>query len=209
MKPVQRIMIRTQIGGQTRAGRCPIEHPAQRHAVHDATVDAETHHAPGPVVDDEEYAVRVEDGRFAPKQIDTPQTIFRMTKNGQPRRPRRLWCRIVPSRKNPSHNILVNGDTDGERDLLGDPGTPPARIPLFHVDNGGDDVRARPLRSRLRRSIRREEPAILPPNQGAMQGQQRRRFEDNRGTDQPGRADQARAETSDDAVSGPEIRRSF
>ena len=69
-------MARTEIGGQNLPGRRTIEHPAQRHSVHDATVHADTHDAPCSMVDHDEHPVRVEDGRFAPKQIHTPQTVL-------------------------------------------------------------------------------------------------------------------------------------
>ena len=42
-----------------------------------------------------------------------------------------------------------------------------------------------------------------------MQAQQRGRFEDNRGTDQPARVDEDRTQTSDHAIRGTEIGRSF
>ena len=42
-----------------------------------------------------------------------------------------------------------------------------------------------------------------------MQAQQRGRFEDNRGTDQPARADEDRTQTSDHAIRGTEIGRPF
>src|SRR5689334_2450773 len=100
-------------------------------------MDAETHNAPCPVVDDDEHPLRVKD--------------------------RRVWCRIVPRRENASNDILVNGDPEGERDLLRDPRTSPARIPLLHVDHGGLDVLARSFGPRRRGSIRAEEPAILSP----------------------------------------------
>ena len=93
--------------------------------------------------------------------------------------------------------------------LLRDPWTPPARVPLFHIDDGGNDVLVWPLGARLHRSIRREKPAILPLNQRAMQVQQRRRFEDNRETDQPARADEERTQTGDHAIRGTEIGRPF
>src|SRR5690349_20357700 len=100
-----------------------------------------------------EHPVRLQNGRLAPKQIHTPQTIFRMTEHGQPRRPSGIWCRIVPSRENPSHDILIDGNTEGQRDLLRDPWRPPVRIPLFHVDHRGNDVLVRPFWPRLWRSI--------------------------------------------------------
>jgi hypothetical protein len=72
MKPVQGIMVRTEVGGQGLAARRAVEHPAERHPVHDATMHAEPYNTPRPVVDHNEHPVRVEDGRFAPKQIHTP-----------------------------------------------------------------------------------------------------------------------------------------
>src|SRR5689334_21472271 len=109
------------------------EHPAERHAVHDAAMYAETHDPPRPVVYHDEYPVRVEDGRFAPKQVHAPQTILRMPEDGQPRRPRGAWFGLVPSGENPSHHVSVDGNTEGERHLLRDPWTAPTRIPLFHL----------------------------------------------------------------------------
>jgi len=86
--------------------------------------------------------VCVEDGRFAPKEIKTPQTVLRVTQDREPGRPRRVWFRLVPSRENAAHHILVDGNTEGQGDLLGDPWTSPDRVPLFHVDDRGDDVLA-------------------------------------------------------------------
>ena len=42
-----------------------------------------------------------------------------------------------------------------------------------------------------------------------MQAQQRGRFEGNRGTDQPARADEDRTQTGDHAIRGTEIGRAF
>src|SRR5690348_14808104 len=92
---------------------------------------AETHNAPGPVIDHDEHRVRVEDGRFAPKQIHAPQAVFRLTEDTQPRRPRGARFRLIPGRENPSHDIPIDGNTEGQRDLLRDPRTAPARVPLF------------------------------------------------------------------------------
>ena len=39
-------MVRTEVGGRGLAARRAIEDPAQRHSVHDATMEAETHNAP-------------------------------------------------------------------------------------------------------------------------------------------------------------------
>ena len=123
MKPIQRIMVRTEVVGQRLAARRVIEHPAQHHPVHHTLVHAETHDAPCPVVHHDEHPVRVQHGRFAPKQIHTPQTVLRVTPDGQPGRPRRVWFRPVPNRENAAHHILVDGNPKGQSDLLRDPWT--------------------------------------------------------------------------------------
>jgi hypothetical protein len=65
-----------------------------------------------------------------------------VTKDREPGRPRRVWFRLVPSRENASHHILVDGNTEGQGDLLRDPWTSPDRVPLFHVDDRSDDLLA-------------------------------------------------------------------
>src|SRR5207244_4183509 len=101
----------------------------------------------------------------------TAPTLFwvgRDIGDGQPGRPRRVWFRLVPSRENASHHVLVDVNTEGQRDLLRDPWTSPDS--LFHVDDRGDDVRLVPW-ARLRRRFGREQPAILPLYQRSMKAQ--------------------------------------
>ena len=73
----------------------------------------------------------VQDGRFAPKQIKTPQTVLRVTKDREPGRPRRLWFRLVASSQNASHHILVYGKTEGQGDLWRDPWNPQLAFRCF------------------------------------------------------------------------------
>ena len=138
-------MVRAEVRRWRLLTSCSIEHLTQRRAVYDAAVHAKTHDAPRPLVRQDEDPVRVEDGRFASKQIKTPQAVLRVTKDREPGRPRRVRCRLVPSRENASHHILVDGNPEGQSDLLRDPWTSPARVPLFHVDDGGHDFLAGPL----------------------------------------------------------------
>ncbi len=92
---------------------------------------AETHDAPGPVIHHDEHPVRVEDGRFAPKQIHAPQAVFRMTEHSQPRRPRGAWFRLIPSRENPSHDIPIDGNTEGQVICCAIRGQPQLRFRRF------------------------------------------------------------------------------
>ncbi len=45
VKSIQRIMIRAEIFWRTLPANCALEHPAQRHSIHDAAVDAKTNDA--------------------------------------------------------------------------------------------------------------------------------------------------------------------
>src|SRR6267142_2500455 len=112
MELVQRIIVRAEVGRRRLASHCSIEHLAQSHAVYDAAVYPKTHDAARPLVHHDEHPVRAEDGRFAPKQIKTPQTVLRVTKDCEPGRPRRVWFRLVPSSQNASHHILADGNTE-------------------------------------------------------------------------------------------------
>ena len=139
VEPIQRIMIRAEIFRRGLASSRSIEHPAQPHAIHDAAMHAKAHDATRALVHHDEHPVCAQDGRFASKQIETPQTVLRVTEDREPGRPRRVWCRPVPNGENAPHHILVDGNAEGQGDLLSDPWTTPRRIPPFHVDDGGDD----------------------------------------------------------------------
>ena len=119
-------MVRTEVRWQGLAAGRVIERPTRRHPVHDATVHADTYDAPGPVVHHDEHPVRVKDGRFAPKQIHTPETVLRVTEGGQPGRSRGMWCRLLPSRQNASHHIPVDRNTESQGDLLREPADTPS-----------------------------------------------------------------------------------
>ncbi len=125
VESVQRIMVRAEVGRRRLATNRSIEHLAQRDAINDAAVHAEAHDAPRTLVHHHEHPVRVEDGRFAPKQIETPQTVLCVTKDREPGRPRRVWFRLVPSSQDASDHILVDGKTEGQGDLLSDPWAAP------------------------------------------------------------------------------------
>ena len=96
-------------------------------------------------------------------------------------------------------------DAEGQSDLLRDPGITPGRIPLFHVDGRGDDVLGGSLGTGLRRHRGREEPPIFPLCQRSMQVQERGGFEDDRGTDHPGRSHEKRTEADNHAIRHAEI----
>jgi hypothetical protein len=117
-----------------------VEHATQPDAIHRAAVYPNAQNATGALVHHHQHPVRDEDGRFPPKQIDPPQAVLRMPENREPGVARRVRLGRVPSGENAPHDILVHGDAEGQGDLLRDSRTTPCRIPLFHVDDGRDDL---------------------------------------------------------------------
>ena len=54
-------------------------------------------------------------------------------------------------REYPTHNIFVDVDAEGVRDLLGDAHAAETRIAPLHLDDGRDEFRGGPLGPGLRR----------------------------------------------------------
>jgi len=166
-------MVRTEIFRRGLASSRSIEHPAQSHAIHVAAMHAKAHDATCALVHHDEHPVRAQHGRLATKTVETPQTVLRVAEDGEPGRPGRVWCGPVPNGEDAAHDVLVDGNAEGQGDLLSDPGTTPGRIPLFHVDDRGDDFLGGSLWAGFRRHPGREEPPIFPLCQRAMKAQER------------------------------------
>src|SRR5882672_2184673 len=86
-EPIQRIMVRAEVCRRGVVASRPIEHPAQPDTIHNAAMHAKAHDTTCPLVHHHEHPVCAEDGRLASKQIETPQTVFRMTTDREPGRP--------------------------------------------------------------------------------------------------------------------------
>src|SRR5262245_12960976 len=120
------------------------------------------HDAARELVHHDEHPIGPQQCRFAAKQIETPQTVLRVTEHREPGRPRRVWLRLVPRGEDAPHHILVDGNIEGQGDLLRDSWTPPRWIPPCHVDDGGHHVAARPSRARLLPCCGGEQQAVFP-----------------------------------------------
>src|SRR5262245_62680645 len=103
----------------------------------------------------------LQDRRLAAKQVETPQTVLRVTEHREPGRPFCVWGRPIPRGENAPHDILVDGNIEGQGDLLCDSWTPPRRIPTFHVDDGGHHVAAGPPLAGLFPYRGREQQAVF------------------------------------------------
>ena len=118
-------MVRAEVLWWCLASRRSIEHPAQRHAIHDAAVHAKSDDSTRALVHHDENPDRPQYRGFASKQIETPQTVLRMTEKREPGRPIRVWVRLVPRGENAPNNVLVDGYAECQGNLLRDPWTKP------------------------------------------------------------------------------------
>ena len=90
-----------------------------------------------------------QDDRFNAEQIDTPDTIFRLSDKGQPGWTIAMRLGSSACGKYATHDILVDLDTKGMSDLVGDADTTELGIAVFHLDDGRDELLGRPFRARL------------------------------------------------------------
>jgi hypothetical protein len=61
-----------------------IKHSTQAHAIDHPAVHPKAHDTTRPLVHHDEHPVGTQDGRFASKEIETPQTVFRVTEDREP-----------------------------------------------------------------------------------------------------------------------------
>ena len=71
---------------------------------------AKAYDATRAVVHDDEHPMGAHDGRFASEQVETPQTVLRVTEDREPGRASGVRRPAVPSGENASHDILVDRD---------------------------------------------------------------------------------------------------
>src|SRR5262245_43107320 len=97
--------------------------------------------------------------------------------------------------QNSANDILIYRSSKCEIDLVGNARAAPGWIVPFHLDHDTNDVRIRPLWSRLSPPLWRKQQPILSLDQCTMEIQQSRRFERNRCTNQACRPDEQRTES--------------
>ena len=76
VEPIKWIMVGAEVLRQDGPANRPVEHPAQRHSIHDAAVDAKSNNAPRELIHHDENPMGSQRRRFAPEQIQTPEAIL-------------------------------------------------------------------------------------------------------------------------------------
>src|SRR6516165_1291581 len=115
---------------------------------------------------------RLQAQRFTAKQVRAPQTVLRLTEEGEPRRTTGSGFWPVMFSKNPAHHVLVDIHAESQSDLLGNARTTRARVTSFHFNDGIDQFFGRSLRTRPTSALRRKQRAVLSFRQQVVEMQQ-------------------------------------
>jgi len=126
-----------------------VEHPTKCDTIDRSRMDAEANDPARVLIHDDEDPVGPQRCRFAPEQIHTPEAVLHVAQEGQPGGIRGVLSRPRVIGKNPSNNVFVDFDVEGQRDLLRDSRTAPAGITLLHFHDRMDEFRARSFRAGL------------------------------------------------------------
>src|SRR5216684_3770840 len=171
----QRIMIGTEMSRCAPTMNGGVEHAAEVGAIDRTTVHADADEAPGELVHDHEHPVAPEHDGLASQEIHAPQAISRVSDERQPGGPGAARGGAIVFRQHAVYNVFVDVDPERVSDDARDPWTTEPRVARLQLDDGLDEGRARPLRSRLLRALaRREQSAVRATHQRLMKRQERR-----------------------------------
>ena len=88
LESIQRIVVGAKVlRHRSTASNGLIEHPAERETIDHSGMDAEADDPASILIHVDQDPVSPQRGRFAPEQIDTPETVLQMSNEGQPRGP--------------------------------------------------------------------------------------------------------------------------
>ena len=126
-----------------------------------------------------------------------------MADDRQPRRPGAaagfgggMCCQDAPD------DILIDLDTEGVGDLLGNPRAAETRIAPFQLDNGVDQFLRRSFGTRFGPVAGREKPMILALEQCRVESEQGGRPQDEGSPEQPPSAEKQRPQTEQQSIQG-------
>jgi hypothetical protein len=162
-------------------------------------MDAEPNDPAGILIHHDQDPVGPQRGRFAPEQIQTPETVFHVANEGQPRRAG-VVSRPITAGENPANNVFVDEDVKSQGHLLGNARTAPTGIALLHLEHSVDEFFAGPLWSGLTLALGLEELTIFSVPQSLVDAQKSRVFQYDRRTDQTGGANEESTQTGDEAI---------
>jgi hypothetical protein len=111
------------------------------------------------------------------------------------------------SGKDAAHDILVDLDSEGMSDLLGDPHVAETRIAPLHLDDGRDEFRGRTFGTGFAAMRRRgKEQAVFPIHRGSVELEECCRLDERVKLGNPARAYEQRGHSEHKAIAGRQIR---
>ena len=136
-KPIKGVMVGAEVlRHPALRSNGAVEHPAKCDTIDGSGMDAEPDDPAGVLIHDDQDPVGPQGGRFAPEQIDTPEAIFHMAQEGQPRWTAGVLFRPIVTGENPSNHVFVDWDVESQGDLLSNSRTAPGGIAQLHLDDG-------------------------------------------------------------------------
>ncbi len=135
MKPEERVVVGTETPGKWLAASGVVEHTADTDAVDMRRFNSESNDAPREDIHDDHHPEALQQDGLASKQIDAPQAVAGFSDGSEPRRTiaSGFWQRVV--RQNPAHDVLINFQPEGVRNLLGNARAAKARIEAFDLED--------------------------------------------------------------------------
>ena len=93
------------------------------------------------LIHDHQDPVRFEQDRFGPEQVQTPEAVLGMSKQGEPRRPAVCTFRLIVCSQNSTDHIFVQVGPKGFGQVLCDLRATKARIAPLDFADGSDQFR--------------------------------------------------------------------
>jgi hypothetical protein len=115
---------------------------------------------------------------FTPEEINAPQTVLHVAKEGQPRGSVGSF-RTIAGGEDPSDDIFIEREGKGLGNLLGNLWAPKVGIAPFHLQHQLNEFAGRAFRAGLLAVRGRIQSSIFPLHHGLMKFQKRRRLNEN------------------------------
>jgi len=183
MESIQGIIVGAEVLGHLELpSDGAVKHATECDTIDRAAMDAEPYDPARVLIHDEQDPVGTQRCRLAPEQIHTPEAVFHVAEESEPRWASRIRFRPVMNAEDTANHILVDGNAESQADLLGDAGTTPVVIPPFPFNDCVDEFFIRSFRARLTPAVAREQYAVLSFGQHVVAMQQSGWLQDDGGT---------------------------
>jgi len=182
-----------------------VEHSAKGDTVDRAGLQAKPNDPTSVLIHDDQYPVSPQHCRFAAKEIHAPETVLHVSEESQPGRTTGVWLGSVIRGQDAPNDVFIDGDAERPSNLLGNARAAPEGIALLGGDNRLNEFFGWALGTSLAPAFRREEQAVLALGHDLVKAQESRRLQNKGRTDQPGRLNEQRAPTGDEAIREEEI----